>query len=103
MVILRENILYQKRLDERQDGKPTLVLTQDLAPLPSPPANVTQGYPNVAQLTMTAQFYRHDALTAPNVEPVQIPHDTAVTARKRKGHNRTARRPLVMSFLLSLQ
>ena len=33
----------------------------------SPLANVTQGYPNVAQLTMTAEFYKQDALTAPNV------------------------------------
>ena len=32
-----------------------------------PPANATQGYPNVAQLTMTAMFYRQDALTRPNL------------------------------------
>ena len=28
---------------------------------------MAQGYPNVAQLTMTAQFYRQDALTRPNL------------------------------------
>ena len=30
-------------------------------------ANVTQGYPNVAQLMMTAEIYRKDALNAPDV------------------------------------
>ena len=31
------------------------------------PANLTQGGANVGQLTLTAQFYRQDALTAPNL------------------------------------
>ena len=30
-------------------------------------AKVTHGYPNPARPTMTAQFYRHDALMRPNL------------------------------------
>ena len=33
----------------------------------APRGNVTQGGANLAQLTMTAQFYRQDALTRPNL------------------------------------
>ena len=32
-----------------------------------PPPNVAQGGANLAQLAMTAQFYRQDALTVPNL------------------------------------
>ena len=32
-----------------------------------PPANPTQGDANLAQLAMTAQFYRQDAVAAPNL------------------------------------
>ena len=70
-----------------------------------PPANLTQG---AAQLSMTSQFYRQVALTAepdpPGAGLVKITHVIAVTAGKRKGHKRAAflaRRPLMMSFLLS--
>ncbi len=37
------------------------------APYQGPPANLTQGYPNLTQLAMTAQFYRQDAVAAPNL------------------------------------
>ena len=33
----------------------------------APRGNVTQGGANLAQLTMTAQFYGQDALTRPNL------------------------------------
>ena len=36
------------------------------------PANLTQGGANLAQLSMTAQFYRHYALTAANLTHVRL-------------------------------
>ena len=38
----------------------------------APPADLTQGGANLAQLSMTAQFYRQDAVTAANLTHVGL-------------------------------
>ena len=73
----------------------------------APPANLTQGGANLAQLSMTAQFYRQDVVTAANLTHVGLTwHKHArhcSDSKTETGLARFARRPLVMSFLLSLQ
>ena len=65
----------------------------------------------MTRLAMTAQFYRQDALPAPNPTQLEANVTHSCTTLQRQQENervtkraaRFARRPLVMFFLLSLQ
>ena len=77
---------------------------RDAAHCCTKPANVTQGYPNVAQLTMTAEFYRQDALTAPNVTHTDLTWHNAArhcsdSKRNITSGRRAKRAALLWSFL----
>ena len=67
-----------------------------------------QGGANLAQLTLTAEFYRQDSITAANLTHVGLTwrkHARHCSdSKKEKGSQAGgALRPLVMSCLLSLQ
>ena len=54
-----------------------------------PPVNLARGYPNLAHLSMTAQFYRQDALTAPNLAhpDANLAHLCTTLQRQQEKHH----------------